>query len=345
MRVDFLRAAGPAGATPDAAVIVPDAMMGFAVNYGNSFHLREQLLYKIRSASKGHQVAFVVGSGLTRETVPGVSEYVAMMRKSLESEPWLSARFDEEITGPTWTEKYQQAAAFISHVKDQDHLNQIIRKGVIRACRDVDSMPEDEIDELVKDESLLRLLEKEGTWNLGIGVEAFGLLLTLIPPEKRGPVLTTNFDPLIEVSIRSAGARPAVQWMVEDGSISDFDSDDAIDVIHMHGYWRRGGTLHTQSQLGRDRMELDGSIRERLRNKYVVVCAYGGWRDAFTKSIMGRLRERNCLGMEVSWAWHMQAHELSSLNGIGKELQQIHCVAQFVGVDADLLFLEVLTKL
>ncbi len=133
----------------------------------------------------------------------------------------------------------------------------------------------------------LRALEIEGSWSLGPGVAALGELLVGMPTDVRGPVITTNFDPLIEVSVRQAGGSPVSQHFDQDGTLVASDDDGTIDIAHVHGFWRRGDTLHTIHQLTAPRHQLDGSLRELLRGHVVVVMGYGGWEDAFSNSLSG----------------------------------------------------------
>jgi hypothetical protein len=201
------------------------------------------------------------------------------------------------------------------------------------------------MERLVTDEAALEEMESSGQWELSEGADAFGRLLTRIPAEKKGPVITTNFDPLIEIAIAKAGGQCAIQWMESDGKILASGRRDAIDVIHMHGYWRMGDTLHTQSQLGRSRPKLRASIRGKLQDHYVVVCGYGGWRDVFTKSLMARLREDDCLGMVVSWAWYTQIIQGDFREGIKAQLAKLPCVFHYGGVDVNKFFPDVLASL
>jgi hypothetical protein len=75
-------------------------------------------------------------------------------------------------------------------------------------------------------------------------------------------VLTTNFDPLIEVAIRAAGGS-CYSTRLDDDQPLNQTMGDGVHVVHLHGYWHGSDTLHRQSQLGRDRLQLRDSLRRR----------------------------------------------------------------------------------
>lgn len=262
---------------------------------GSTDDLLSRLRYTINQGKK--PIAFVAGSGLTRGTVPGVERLVRSMRSALQDEND-AARFDREVDANDWGARYQQAADFLVRNRDQDLLNRLIRLAVLGACTSLSQL---ERRRLVEDESSLRALEIEGSWSLDPGVAALGELLVGLPTDVRGPVITTNFDPLIEVSVRQAGGSPVSQHFDQDGKLVASDDAGTIDIAHVHGFWRRGDTLHTIHQLTAPRHQLDGSLRELLRGHVVVVMGYGGWADAFSNSLLARAREREHLGMDLLW--------------------------------------------
>jgi hypothetical protein len=262
---------------------------------GSTEDLISRIRYAINQGKK--PIAFVAGSGLTRGTVPGVEQLVRSMRSALQDESD-AARFDREVSDNDWGGRYQQVADFLVRNRDQDLLNRLIRLAVLRACT---SLSQHERRHLVDDEGSLCTLETEGSWSLDPGVAALGELLAGLPTDVRGPVITTNFDPLIEVSVRQAGGSPVTQHFDQDGTLRASDDNGTIDVAHVHGFWRRGDTLHTIHQLTASRPQLDGSLRELLRGHVVVVIGYGGWADAFSNSLLARAREHQTLGMDLLW--------------------------------------------
>src|SRR5437667_239493 len=80
-----------------------------------------------------------------------------------------------------------------------------------------------------------------------------GVLLRGSPRSQISPVLTTNFDPLIEVALRRAGGSPVRTVLEIDGRFDLTHVDIGQHIVHLHGYWSDGDTLHTPDQLERPR--------------------------------------------------------------------------------------------
>ena len=57
-------------------------------------------------------------------------------------------------------------------------------------------------------------------------------------------MLTTNFDPLIGVSISAAGGTSFRTILHRDGNIS-LTEGDGSHIVYLHGYWFGSDTLHT----------------------------------------------------------------------------------------------------
>lgn len=303
------------------------------MEYGDQASLCEQLRHNIERGSK--PIAFIVGSGLTCGSVPGVQWYVDKMHSDFTGEAL--DRFNEKVAGLTPAESYQQAAEFAKMNRSQDWLNRLIRLGVLHALPGFEQLPRNMIRELLDDDRVLKRIERDPSyWLLGDGVKALGCILgTKIEEDRRGPVVTTNFDPLVEVAVRSAGHNVSTQWLGSDDRITHSDAGDAVEIAHVHGFYRNTTTLNTQSQLTRPRVRLGGSIRERLRGHYVLVCGYGGWQDCFTRALLERIAEDDDLDMEISWGWHGPS---PTEERIATELHNFDAISQFSGIDVNTLF-------
>ncbi|MFY0535283.1 SIR2 family protein [Nannocystis pusilla] len=97
-------------------------------------------------------------------------------------------------------------------------------------------------------------------------------------------VLTTNFDPLIEVSIRAAGGTPLSISLDQDARF-DHAMPGIVKVVHLCGFWLHNDTLHVQTQLQKPRPMLADALRQLLQNHALVTLAYGGWADAVALAI------------------------------------------------------------
>jgi len=119
-------------------------------------------------------------------------------------------------------------------------------------------------------------------WHLNPGTEALGKLVAQFPNHFGKTLLTTNFDPLLEVAIQRVGGLFYKTVLHSDGNLGQTEAS-GCHVVHLHGFWLGTDTLHTARQLGQPRPHLKDSLRSLLRNKLVVVCAYGGWDDVSPK--------------------------------------------------------------
>ena len=138
-----------------------------------------------------------------------------------------------------------------------------------------------------------------GTWS---GSEALGKLIASYPEHFGRSILTTNFDPLLEVSIRRAGGSYFRTMLHSDGNLAQTEGI-GCHVVHLHGYWYGSDTLHTPRQLTHPRPRLRGSLSALLRNKLVVACAYGGWDDVFTSTLVEVVNDDSAYP-EVIWTFY-----------------------------------------
>jgi hypothetical protein len=129
-------------------------------------------------------------------------------------------------------------------------------------------------------------------------------------PERFGNILvTSNFDPLVEVSVRRSGGTAWRTSLSVDGSIRQSEAE-GCQVIHIHGYWYGSDTLHTTRQLLQNRPTLKNDLLTCLQDKIVVVIAYGGWPDIFTGALGGIVSNDN-LFPEILWAFYSDQPSIS----------------------------------
>ncbi|PBC60570.1 hypothetical protein BKI49_29150 [Streptomyces sp. Tue6028] len=278
-------------------------------------------------------IAFVTGSGISVGAVEGVGGIVDAMRKMLDA-PRSRDRFDQKVIGPSDGERYQQAAHFLEYNVGQDALNSAIRAAVLRAYKGK-SPSRTSLYRRNDPRELAGVEEQFDQWKLTRAVEALGRLLRFVPAERRGPVITTNFDPLLEIAVRKAGAEANFQYFDLDGRLIRGDHTNNIDIAHVHGYWRRGDTLHTVAQLGKERSQLRGSLRESLRDHTVVVIGYSGWDDAFSRSLRDRVQEQEMTGIDLIWCSYTKLTEADFASGLFKELNSAPRTYFYDGIDAN----------
>ena len=61
--------------------------------------------------------------------------------------------------------------------------------------------------------------------------------------------------------------------------------NDNINIIHLHGVWDRGDSMHTTTQLQSDRKRIETSLQNLISDQTVVIMGYSGWEDSFTRSL------------------------------------------------------------
>jgi hypothetical protein len=115
-------------------------------------------------------------------------------------------------------------------------------------------------------------------------------------------VLTSNFDPLITVSVHRAGGRAFTTALHSDGGFAAIDGQGTL-VVHFHGDWFRSDTLHTPAQLGQDRPRLAASLAQLLaRARWWCSGTAGGTtssRAAWSQVIRGELAP-----IDVLWTFY-----------------------------------------
>ncbi|MCA9542350.1 MAG: SIR2 family protein, partial [Myxococcales bacterium] len=220
------------------------------------------------SSPGGREVVWLVGSALTMPSVPGVSGVVELIRAGLDRS--LRRAFEREMADAGPAAQYQSALRFVRDNRGgADAMNAVIRDAVLKAHR-------------VGGVDLAALEAEVEGWRLTKASKALGWIAAK-HPEKARAVLTTNFDPLVEVAIRWSGGEAHDHHLTRDGAPS-LDHARGTAVVHLHGGWR-GDTLHTPGVLAKDRPALKRALAALLRERTLVVMAYGGWDDVFTEAL------------------------------------------------------------
>ena len=187
-------------------------------------------------------------------------------------------------------------------------------------------------------------------WRLPDGVESLGHLLVEHPSSFGNKVLTTNFDPLIEVSINRRGGRYSIQSYKTDGSLDTLvGTGSEINVVHLHGYWRSNPTekrslLHSPVALRNPRRILLANLADLIRETLVVVVGYGAWDDVFTGALSNLSTSHEC---EILWGFHSDDEEkLNSASGsLIEKIGDPQSIVFYKGVDANYLFPQIAERL
>lgn len=241
-------------------------------------------LIDVVSAGAPLPVAFLVGSPLSWDDgggVPGVADILAIAKEVLGAKfPQRLGDFEKTVEGLSGPDAYQAAMRYIHGRMTQSGVNEVIRCAVLRA-----RLP-----------SAPLVFQGDGEpmdWYLPKGAKGLAELLVKGGERFMGPLITTNFDPLLSMSIRASGGHRKLTVIDTDGRLpSAVETDPGeIDVVHLHGYWRAGSTLHTPTQLTSERRTLSASLRRLLQQRTLVVVAYSGWDDVFTRALVEVLQD------------------------------------------------------
>lgn len=318
----------------------------------------EDLVDRLASASNSSDrtVIFLLGSAVSLPDneggygVPGVSGIIDQIRSEFEGTD-ASLQFDKFLNIPG-TNKYQQAFHFLQGRRGQDTVNSIVRSAVCKALNPTKSKESDtsaQFSPIPIDPDIYRTLEEDpNAWILPNAVDQLGKLLVNYPDTFGQAVLTTNFDPLIEVSVLKNGGKRYRTVLHDDGNLNQTVSD-GTHVVHLHGYWWGYDTLHTPQQLTQSRPRLKQSLAHVIEASILVVIGYSGWDDVVTQTLM-ELASDSTKNPEILWTFletnpimiSDKYHDLlDALDGGVRRGR----VSLYSGVDCRSIFSDVATRL
>ena len=211
--------------------------------------------------------------------------------------------FDQRLQGEA-ANRYQRAFEFLQGRRGQDVANRVVRTAVWQTL-DAGNWPSSLPDTLPQDadSAICKALENEvSAWVLPHAVNLLGELLVTYSDAFSGAVLTTNFDPLIEISVAKHGGRFYRTVLHEDGKLGQTVAE-GTHIIHLHGYWSGYDTLHTPQQLVHRRPMLGKSLARVVEASTMLVLGYGGWDDVITRALVELLSDSES-NPEILWAFH-----------------------------------------
>lgn len=168
-------------------------------DYGSLEDLQERLRY-LRCAEEGRLVP-VIGSGLSNTVLPDVSNMISWLREPLTLRG--RQRFDSAVDAAVdATAAYQVAASIAGHQLGDAAVARVFRAAVLTAC--VDVSPDDRT-ETAKDVQLCQQLMLGGSWSIPKAYSDLAQYYSTLPGSLKGPIITTNFDPLLEDCVSRGG--------------------------------------------------------------------------------------------------------------------------------------------
>lgn len=273
------------------------------------------------AVASGQKVTFLLGSAISAPGgtppeigVPDASSLVQEVVDAFRNDD-VFLQLQQLLAETKADERYQNVMKFMIDCRGQDSLNKLIESAVLRSRRTprVEGLTSEQLETDIQG------------WHLRPAVKAVGEIISENGESFSAPVLTSNFDPLLEVSLRTAGRQANSLCMASDGQFSNVLSPNVTNIVHFHGYWRGSDTLHTPAQLTRYRPQLKGCLRSLLRETTLVVIGYGGWRDVFTKTLVEVISEQTDL-LNVLWTFYSDTDEEINKNN-NDLLKQFEIVA------------------
>ncbi|GAA3198339.1 hypothetical protein ACFO1B_01920 [Dactylosporangium siamense] len=269
---------------------------------GTEQSLVHRLVTTIR---QGRDVTLVLGSGLTAGVVPGVErmveladEFVGQALQNTDLQAALAGLRATRRGGALYAAYRQAFTEWLSPVE----FDIVVQRATLEAYRPDRATAAGW--ERVGYHRGVQLEEDRDAWSLTPGVEALGALLAGLPDRFERRVVTTNFDPLIEIAVRRAGGTARSLTLRRDGTFAGpLGPTDGIDVLHLHGYWRptsetdERSLLHDPVPPRADDTVIVAALAAALRGDTICVAGYPpGRNDALTRAVQEQ--------SDVLWARH-----------------------------------------
>ncbi|MGN5086572.1 SIR2 family protein [Aeromonas hydrophila] len=224
------------------------------------------------------EVSFLFGSALSAikdgAGISNVSQVIDIV-KDYANELDLLDDYNEFISGKDEQVIYQESFAYMSAIKGAASTKEIVKRVVMKNY-DTDTA-QHKVPKAIKD--FVRSI-KDGKI-------------------KVKNIITTNFDTLIETQFDAEEINYNSISIISDSNINQ-NSNDFINIIHIHGVWDKGDTMHTRNQLEAKREKIEASLSNLLAEQHVVVMAYSGWTDSFTRTLANIVNDDKA---EYNLAW------------------------------------------
>lgn len=321
-----------------------------AHTYSTAERLQTRLRYIYK---KNTPISYLIGSGLCTANanskglgIPSVQDMVKLISESIDMQEERE-RFECEMKQFDPSTKYQEAFKWMHETMGMTEVEQIVKRAVLKArtCVHNGTLDEPSCQNLEADIS---------NWYTPPALQSLANLFKSYPKSHQArPILTTNFDPLMEIALKKVGLNYTTVNIPADGrydnTMSSGEHTGQVSVVHLHGYWRGGHeTLHTSGQILRERTALQGCLNKQLRDSVLLVIGYGGWADAATRTLIRIILENND-HVDVLWAFYESSEEQIEKN-YSELLRQLapqigQRVTLFKGVDAHTLIPKVVSDM
>ncbi len=296
---------------------------------------------------KGRPLYLLLGSGATIPDVPGVIDLTteATERAERAARPRDPLHRVREASVPTHDpaggqaqriNSYSEAIQLLQQVGGTEAVQALVQWAALTPYSGFRS-PRSELDPLSDD--AFRGYESDiPQWTIPDGLDAVAHTIREFGGSLAQYILTTNFDPLVEIALRRAGILARSMAVTSDTPPDGFRLEPGEKaVLHLHGDCY-GHTLHTPWATGRERPNLESWLAHLLHSATLLVVGYSGWDD-----IIGRvLRRETGVGatLQVLWTVYedrdVHPHINPQLNRVFEENPLT--ITPYYGIDRDQLF-------
>ena len=235
------------------------------------------------------RVVFMLGAGFSAPEIPKTAWFVDSIREKLPK----NERATLEVLTRESGNLYQDAFSLLRGRQPAYHANEIVRRAVLQAYNGEVMLAASEAAQATQCSTLE---DQHDRWRLPAGVDHLGAIIQagLWRTQPRGLLrgagderfsglhLTTNFDPLLAISVRKHGGIASAFSISNDVRLPK-PNKQSCSIVHLHGRWDDGDTLH--AELDHKRPALQDSLRELLNHSTLVVVGYGGWDDIFVRTL------------------------------------------------------------
>jgi hypothetical protein len=304
-----------------------------------SFRSQDELIRDLAYRGREIEVIFILGSGLTtppapgRKGVPSAKDMIKILEDLVAQDAdELKNSFAERFSDAS-SKDYQATFSFLlEHNFPETVIAKAVRTAVLKAYNQGEGQFMDRVHLGSKDACIEVELDHQ-RWDLRPGISSLGEIVSGIPKVFGRTILTTNFDPLIEIAVRQAGGSPVSTRMDRDGSLQNIDAWSHI--IHVHGYWHGSEMLHTKLQITAKRPKLQTSLNKLMEDCEVVVLGYGGWDDVLLKALQNLANDSE---FNIHWCFNEpepEQHE-ACRNVLQKLPNDSEKILFYSGIDCDI---------
>jgi hypothetical protein len=321
---------------------------GAAMPRGDMHRLVESLRRLLTSPGSGRLV-ILVGAGMT---VPAVSGVARLTRQALifadqVGQPRPRSDVNEPLSVSLDVQQlriahYTEALQAVREVRGRDGLRTYLQEAILHAHEQGPDLRES----INMSANFSKLVRKTEGWKIPDGLMLLADLLRTHGGRIHKYLLTTNFDPLLEIALLRAGLRINKSYGVSgpNDAMTGLHGDRSRwTVVHLHGDSQEN-TLHDPALIGQPHDEVEDWLAGQLRGNRLLVLGYSGW-DGLVQRTMTRHFGRDAgdkadQGVEVLWSVYESPADHLHVNAALADFfdrYRLRGVSAYYGIERDRL--------